>query len=102
MALFEPQLQPSSRAGVGPAHRGYGRNRMATKPRGMAFRVVRAAVIAVLVVLLVPYLLAPLYRVIDPVSTLMLWRRVTGERVERVWVPLTAIAPILPRTVMAA
>ena len=55
-----------------------------------------------LVVLLVPYLLTPLYHVVNPVSTLMLWRRATGERVERVWAPLTAIAPILPRTVMAA
>ena len=47
-------------------------------------------------------MLAPLYHVVNPVSTLMLWRRATGERVERVWAPLTAIAPILPRTVMAA
>ncbi|MGB9366455.1 MAG: monofunctional biosynthetic peptidoglycan transglycosylase [Xanthobacteraceae bacterium] len=75
---------------------------MATKPRSKAFRIVRAAVIGVLIVLLVPYALAPLYRVIDPVSTLMLWRRATGERVERTWAPLTAIAPTLPRTVMAA
>jgi monofunctional glycosyltransferase len=75
---------------------------MATKPRSRAFRIVRAAIVVVLIVLLVPYVLAPLYRVIDPVSTLMLWRRLTGERVERVWAPLTTIAPILPRTVMAA
>jgi monofunctional biosynthetic peptidoglycan transglycosylase len=75
---------------------------MATKPRGRAFRIVRTVVVVILIVLLVPYVLAPLYRVIDPVSTLMLWRRVTGERVERAWVPLNAIAPILPRTVMAA
>ena len=75
---------------------------MAKKPRSMAFRIVRAAVIAVLAVVLLPYLLAPVYRVADPVSTLMLWRRATGERVERIWMPLGAIAPVLPRTVMAA
>src|SRR3954471_3879141 len=67
-----------------------------------AFRVLRGIVIAMLVVLLLPYLIAPFYRVIDPVSTLMLWRRITGARVERTWMPLGAIAPALPRTVMAA
>src|SRR3954468_18858495 len=67
-----------------------------------AFRVLRGIVIAMVVVLLLPYLIAPLYRVIDPVSTLMLWRRATGARVERTWVPLTAVAPTLPRAVIAA
>jgi monofunctional glycosyltransferase len=67
-----------------------------------AFRVLRGIVIAMLVVLLLPYVVAPFYRVIDPVSTLMLWRRITGARVERVWTPLGAIAPALPRAVMAA
>src|ERR1041384_7762805 len=75
---------------------------MATKPRSRAFRIARAVVLAIVALLLLPYALAPLYRAIDPVSALMLWRRATGARVERVWVPLTAIAPILPRTVMAA
>ena len=32
----------------------------------------------------------------------MLWRWATGERVERSWAPLAAIAPALPRAVMAA
>jgi len=75
---------------------------MATKPRSMAFRILRALVIAILIVVLLPYALAPLYRVVDPVSALMLWRRATGHRVERVWVPLSAISPALPRAVMAA
>ena len=75
---------------------------MAEKPRSVMFRIVRAAAIVILLMLLAPYALAPLYRVVDPVSALMLWRRATGERVERIWVPLGGIAPILPRTVMAA
>ncbi|MEJ0078989.1 MAG: monofunctional biosynthetic peptidoglycan transglycosylase [Alphaproteobacteria bacterium] len=75
---------------------------MARKPRSVAFRVLRAAVILVLIVLLLPYVLAPLYRIVDPVSALTLWRRSTGHRVERIWVPLGAIAPALPRAVMAA
>ena len=52
--------------------------------RKTAFRVARWLVVAVLAVLLLPYLLAPLYRVIDPVSTLMLARWVIGKRVERI------------------
>src|SRR5262249_60536069 len=65
-------------------------------------RILRAVIVLLLIVLLLPYVLAPLYRVVDPVSALMLWRRVTGHRVERIWVPLGAIAPALPRAVMAA
>jgi monofunctional biosynthetic peptidoglycan transglycosylase len=55
-----------------------------------------------MVLLLLPYLLAPLYRVIDPVSTLMLARWALGKRVERSVLPLERIAPVLPRTVIAS
>ena len=51
--------------------------------RKAAFRVARWLVVAVLAVLLLPYALAPLYRVIDPVSTRMLARWLTGKRVDR-------------------
>src|SRR5438874_12819918 len=70
--------------------------------RSTAFCIFRGIVIAILAVLLLPYAIAPFYRVVDPVSTLMLWRRATGARVQRTWVPLTTIAPALPRTVIAA
>ena len=60
----------------------------------------RAALGVLLVLLLIPYLLAPLYRVVDPASTLMLWRSLTGQRVVQTWVPLEAIAPVLPLTVI--
>jgi monofunctional biosynthetic peptidoglycan transglycosylase len=62
--------------------------------------VVVAAIIAVLV--LAPYLIAPLYRVVDPVSMPMLWRFATGARVERTVVPLARIAPALPLAVIVA
>src|SRR4051812_42421156 len=76
---------------------------MTSRPsRSTGGRVFRVILGAMLIGLLLPYLIAPLYRVIDPVSTLMLWRRITGARVERVWTPLGAIAPALPRTVIAA
>jgi monofunctional biosynthetic peptidoglycan transglycosylase len=75
---------------------------MPTGFRSTAFRLFKWVVIVILVVLLLPYLLAPLYRFVDPVSTLMLWRRATFVRVERTWAPLAAIAPALPRTVLVA
>ena len=70
--------------------------------RGRIFRVIRVILFVLVLVLLVPYALAPLYHAVNPVSTLMLWRWATGARVERTWAPLTAIAPALPRTVIAS
>ncbi len=66
------------------------------------WRWLRVAVIALAVVLLIPYALVPIYRFVDPVSTLMLWRRATGARVERTVVPIERIDPNLPRTVIAS
>jgi len=57
---------------------------------------------AVVVLILAPYAIAPFYRVIDPVSTPMLWRWATGARVERDAVPLDRIAPALPLAVIVA
>ena len=64
--------------------------------------VLRVGVLVLLMILVLPYLIAPLYRVVDPVSTLMLWRWARGERVERIWMPLGRIAPSLPLAVVAA
>ena len=66
------------------------------------FRLLRAIAVVVFILLLLPYLIAPFYRFIDPVSTVMLWRWVTGQRVERTVVPLDRIAPALPRAVISA
>ena len=62
----------------------------------------RVGVLVLLMILVLPYLIAPLYRVVDPVSTLMLWRWATGARVERVWLPLDRISPALPLAVIGA
>jgi monofunctional biosynthetic peptidoglycan transglycosylase len=66
------------------------------------WRWLRAAVIVLALILLIPYALVPIYRFVDPVSTLMLWRRVTGARVEHTLVPIERIDPNLPRAVIAA
>jgi monofunctional biosynthetic peptidoglycan transglycosylase len=65
-------------------------------------RIVVGIAIAILLFILVPYAMAPLYRFVDPVSTPMLWRWATGARVERVWVPIDRISPTLPLTVIVA
>ena len=74
----------------------------AASPRKTAFRLVRWLIVAVAALILLPYLIAPLYRVVDPVSTLMLGRWILGKRVERTVVPLERLAPVLPRTVIAS
>jgi monofunctional biosynthetic peptidoglycan transglycosylase len=65
-------------------------------------RLLRTLIIVALAVLLIPYVLAPLYRFVNPVSTPMLWRWVTGKRVERIVVPLNRIAPPLRLAVIVA
>ena len=52
--------------------------------------------------LLLPYLLAPLYAVMEPVSTLMIWRRMVGEPVHRTYVPMARISNNLKLAVLIA
>ncbi len=65
-------------------------------------RALRAGLFILLALLLLPYALVVLYRFVNPVSTLMVWRWLTLQRVERSYVPLAAISPFLPLTVIAA
>ena len=65
-------------------------------------RIVRILLLVLLALLVVPYLLTPLYRIGHPVSTLMAWRWVRGAPVTRHWIDFNAISPYLPRAVVAA
>src|SRR5450759_4379555 len=65
-------------------------------------RPVRAAAIAVLMLLGLSYLIVPFYAVGQPVSTVMLWRQLTGARVQRQYVPLSRISPALALAVIVA
>lgn len=65
-------------------------------------RLVRTLIIVALAVLLIPYVIAPFYRFIMPVSSPMLWRWAMGKRVERIVVPLNHIAPALRLAVIVA
>src|SRR5439155_2657264 len=72
------------------------------RPRRWLSHLAWALALAILLVVLLPYLLVPLYRVLNPISTLMLWRWATGARVERSFVPIERMAPALPMTVIAS
>ena len=65
-------------------------------------RLIGWALALVLLALLLPYLLIPLYALpqIQPVSTLMLGETVSGRAYERQWVAFDAIAPVLVQSVM--
>lgn len=65
-------------------------------------RLVRRLILIGILLVLIPYLLTPLYATGHPVSTLMLWRWITGAPVERTWVPLKAMSPTLPASVVGS
>lgn len=65
-------------------------------------RSVSLILIVIAILVLAPYVIAPFYRFIDPVSTPMLWRFATGARVDRRWLPLNRISPALPLAVIIA
>jgi monofunctional biosynthetic peptidoglycan transglycosylase len=65
-------------------------------------RPLRAAGLALLILLLLPYLITPFYGLGEPVSTVMLWRRIADERVQRQYVPLSRISPALASAVIIA
>jgi monofunctional glycosyltransferase len=58
--------------------------------------------VILLAVLVLPYLVTPLYRAGHPVSTLMLWRWMGRKPLARQWIDFNAISPSLPSSVVAA
>jgi monofunctional biosynthetic peptidoglycan transglycosylase len=68
----------------------------------LPLRVVRTILLFLLVALLVPYVLAPFYRVGHPVSALMAWRWLKGAPVARQWIDLDEMSPYLARSVVGA
>jgi len=65
-------------------------------------RIARILILTVLAVLLLPYLLTPLYSAGHPVSMLMAWRWLSGAPVSRQWIDFSRVAPALPRSVVAS
>jgi monofunctional glycosyltransferase len=70
---------------------------------GAAGAVRRIILIGLLILLLAPPALLLIYRFLPvPITPLMVLRLIEGEGLDRTWVPLDAIAPALPRAVVAA
>jgi monofunctional biosynthetic peptidoglycan transglycosylase len=65
-------------------------------------RLAKALAIVVAAAVLPPYVIAPFYRFIDPVSMPILWRRITGAPVVRFVEPLNRISPALRLAVIVA
>lgn len=63
---------------------------------------IRAILLMILALVLLPYVLVPLYNLGHPVSTLMIGRWLTGAPVMRTWVDIDAMSPSLPRSAVAA
>jgi monofunctional biosynthetic peptidoglycan transglycosylase len=91
MSVTQPQTSPPVAA-----------MQVVAASRRWRLRAIRILGLGIVFLLLLPYVLAPLYRVIDPVSTLMLWRWAKGARVARTLVPIGQVAPTLSRSVLAA
>jgi monofunctional biosynthetic peptidoglycan transglycosylase len=65
-------------------------------------RLLRAILSFIVALFVAPYLLTLLYAFINPISTLMLWREATGQRVQRINLPLERIGMTLPLMVIVA
>jgi monofunctional biosynthetic peptidoglycan transglycosylase len=65
-------------------------------------RVLKWVLVAGAVLVAIPLLVVPLYRLAAPVSTMMLWDRIAGANVDRRWVTLDEVAPSLVRAVIAS
>jgi monofunctional glycosyltransferase len=90
----------SGRAGAtGVATESQGRRR---RRRWTVWRIVKWVVIALLLLILLPYGLVLIYKPdsVRPVSTLMLSEMITGRSYERQWIEFDAIAPVLVQSVM--
>src|SRR4030088_195681 len=72
------------------------------EPEAPNLRVARNLLLILLAVLLLPYLLTPLYRGGHPVSTLTAWRWLPGAPMSRQWIDFNAIPSSLPRSVVAS
>ena len=74
----------------------------ATLPDSLAGRggLVRKALTIVAVIVALPLVLTPLYALVPPVSTLMLWSALTFQGMQRDWVGFDDIAPVMVNSVI--
>lgn len=73
---------------------------MATTRRSDTRTWLRRLSLAAAIIVVAPFLLAPVYTLVRPVSTLMLWDLVTFQGYSRTWVALDDIAPAMRQAVV--
>jgi len=71
-------------------------------PRSRFRRIVRFLLLALAVLALIPGVLIPIYMVVPPISTLMVWTRVADGPIERDWVGFDDVAKVLVISVMVS
>jgi monofunctional biosynthetic peptidoglycan transglycosylase len=76
------------------------RQRSAPAPKTRQGGFIRFLTRLFLLLVAIPLILTPLYLVIRPVSTLMIYDRIVDGPIERQWVPFDAIAPSLVASVV--
>ncbi|MCX5496298.1 monofunctional biosynthetic peptidoglycan transglycosylase [Kaistia dalseonensis] len=54
----------------------------------------------VLVIIAIPLVLTPIYWIVPPISTLMIWSALTFQGMERDWVGLDDVAPVMVNSVI--
>jgi monofunctional biosynthetic peptidoglycan transglycosylase len=65
-------------------------------------RILRLALRVAAVLVLIPAVLTPVYWVVPPISTLMIWTRITSGPIERDWVSFDEVAKVLVVSVMVS
>jgi monofunctional glycosyltransferase len=91
------QTAHTGRKGGATRRRAVRRAIRALRPR----RILRTVLVVVAAMVALPILMVPLYSVVSPpMSTLELWQRVSGVEIEKRWVPLDDIAPVLRHAVI--
>lgn len=92
--------KPPSAAAGGDAASGSGE--MAAPARSRLRRIGRLALRLLVILVLCPVILVPLYTFVPPISTLMISTRVTSGPIERDWVGFDEIAKVLVISVMVS
>lgn len=70
------------------------------KMRRRIWRFMRPLVLVLAILIAIPVVLTPLYGLINPISTPMVWRGLTGQPVERQWVEIDAISDRLKASIV--
>jgi len=93
---MSPAKSPKSKAKAAP--KPAARAKAAPRPRW--WRIVRAAVIVIVALALLPLLLIPLYIFVNPVGTTIVTSRIVDGPLERRWVAFDDVAKVLVVSVM--